>query len=141
MSGLSTSTTLEGVWKPIGAWLSGRELDLSELRVARLEFDATNYRIIDHAGDIVDHGRYRLDRVVSPTALDFVGEVGINADRTLETLVDFALDTSGDDRLTLCYDVDGGPRPDAVLAPGERPEADALILTLCYSRVRRRTYS
>lgn len=141
MSGATASTMLEGVWKPIGAWLSGRELDLAELRVARLEFDATNYRIIDRAGDVVDHGRYRLDRHVSPTTLDFVGEAGINADRTLEAVVDLGVDAAGRDQLTLCYDVDSGPRPEAVLAPGEHPGDETLILTLCYARVVRRTLS
>lgn len=141
MSATRTSATLEGVWKSIGAWLSGRELDLAELRVAQLEFDTTNYRIIDRAGDIVDHGRYRLDRAVSPSSLDFVGEVGVNADRTLEAVIDLCVDAEGQDQLTMCYDVDGGPRPESVLPPGERPEGEALLLTLCYERVVRRTFS
>lgn len=141
MSDMDPAATLEGFWTPIGAWLSGRELDLTELRVARLEFEAGTYRIIDRVGEAVDQGRYRLDRAVSPTSLDFVGEAGLNADRTLEAVIDLSVEADGSGQFILCYDVDGGPRPDAVLPPGERPEGEALILTMTYARVAKRALS
>ena len=130
------ASALEGVWRLKAAWLSGRELDITEMRIAQLELDADLYRLVDRAGEVVDHGRYRLDRSISPWGLDLVGEVGLNAGRTLEALVSLEIDEPGETSLLIGYDVDGGPRPEDFQAEGEE-----LLLTMRYARIVPRQWS
>ena len=117
-------TELDGTWVPIAADVSGQELAVRELRVARLVLDRGGYEIVDRAEHVVDRGDYRIDRDSVPQALDIVGVSGPNAGRTM--LAIFELDG---DRLKVCYDLESAQRPHAMQAL-----EDQLLLTITYVR-------
>jgi uncharacterized protein (TIGR03067 family) len=115
---------LTGSWVPVAADVSGQLLDVSELRVARLNFEAQGYAIVDHAGQVVDTGRWELGALGDPRPLDLIGHAGPNAGRRVLAIV--ALDG---DRLCLGYDMERDRRPS-----GWRCEPDQLLLSITLMR-------
>jgi uncharacterized protein (TIGR03067 family) len=115
---------LEGHWLPVGAWVAGEVVPISELRVARLVLQAGAWRIEDKTRTAVDRGDYVLDTTASPVSLDLVGRDGPNAGRTFRAIVEL-----DGDLMTVCYDLDGGARPVST-----EPQDDALLLTITYAR-------
>ncbi len=125
-AGLSAGTTaLDGAWAPLSADISGRALDISELRVARFVIAAGRYRILDQHGITVDAGELQRVAAEAPLALDLVGTEGSGAGRTLHTLA--AIDS---DRLMLCYDLEHNERPHSM-----EPRAEQLLLRITYVRL------
>jgi uncharacterized protein (TIGR03067 family) len=114
---------LEGVWLPLTANVSGSELEVATLRVARLVIAAHVYRIFDHDERVVDAGEWRRADVAD--GIDLVGINGPHTGKRIEAL--FALDG---DRLVLCYDLESSARPRAM-----EPAADQLLLRITYARV------
>jgi len=115
---------LEGNWAPVAAEVSGQILPITELRVARLSFDAERYSIIDHAGQVVDAGYWQLGTEAIPRSLDLLGSEGPNAGRRVLAIA--ALDA---DRLCLGYDLEREARP-----ASWRHEPDQLLLCITYLR-------
>ena len=115
---------LAGSWVPVAADVSGQVLDIRELRVARLSFDAEYYAIVDHAGQVVDAGTWQLGALDNPRSIDLIGNAGPNARRRVLAII--ALDG---DRLCLGYDMERDQRPS-----GWRCEPDQLLL--CITLVR-----
>jgi uncharacterized protein (TIGR03067 family) len=114
-------TTLDGVWVPVLAEISGYQLAVTELRVAQLILDRGAYAIIDTRLQVVDRGDFLVDDTQSPQAIDIVGVDGPNAGRTLLAIYEFA-----GSRLTVCYDLEGRSRPLTMVA---QPEQHLLKLT------------
>lgn len=119
---------LDGAWVPICAMVSGQELDLDELRVARFVLESGCYEIVDHEDRTVDRGDLRVDDSASPCEMDIVGVQGPYAGRTMYAI--FELDG---DRLTVCYDLESSERPANMHALG-----DQLLLVITYARAARR---
>ena len=115
---------LEGSWVPVAADVSGQVLEIGELRVARLSFDAERYEIVDHAGAVVDAGTWQLGVLDNPRAIDLLGNAGPNAGRCVLAII--ALDG---DRLCLGYDMERDQRPS-----GWRCEPDQLLLNITLVR-------
>jgi|SRR6185295_8882247 len=115
---------LEGSWVPVAADVSGQELKIGELRVARLSFEPERYEIIDHAGDVVDAGTWRLGVLDNPRTIDLLGYSGPNAGRRVQAII--ALDG---DRLCMGYDMERDKRPS-----GWRSEPDQLLLSITLVR-------
>ena len=115
---------LTGSWVPVAADVSGQQLALEELRVARLSFDGQSYAIVDRSGAIVDAGSWELGAFGNPQSLDLVGHAGPNAGRRVLAII--ALDG---DRLCLGYDMERDRRPS-----GWRCEPDQLLLNITLVR-------
>ena len=118
------AATLTGTWVPVAADVSGRQLELAQLRVARLIIERDSYRIVDHADQVVDRGELQLDQAALPFALDIVGQHGPHAGKRLRAIIE--LDA---DRLCVCYDLERGERPLSM-----RPTVDQLLLSITYVR-------
>jgi uncharacterized protein (TIGR03067 family) len=115
---------LEGAWVPIAASLSGNELLVAELRVKYLVLDGHDYNIIDCSNQIVDRGEYLVNDSAKPWAIDIVGRDGPNAGRSLLAIFELQ-----DNRLTVCYNLDGQNRPANMQA-----HDDQLLLSVTYKR-------
>jgi uncharacterized protein (TIGR03067 family) len=109
---------------PVAANVAGRDLIVNELRVKYLVLDAGGYTIVDRSNQIVDSGEYLVDDAASPQTMDIVGREGPNAGRTM-----LAIYQLEEDRLTVCYDLDGQERPIDM-----QPRADQLLLSITYAR-------
>src|SRR5579862_1002761 len=105
---------LAGAWAPVAASVGGQRLEPAQLRVRYLLLEGDGYRIIDHSNRIVDSGHYTVNAHARPCAMDIVGEHGPNAGRTLRAVYQLE-----GDELTVCYDVEGGARPAALVPPRE----------------------
>lgn len=116
---------LTGAWTPVEAVVSGNVMPVGELRVAGIVFRDGHYEILDAEHRVIDSGDYLLDGVVSPTALDLVGRDGPHADRRIEAIIEL-----DDERLQICYDLDGGPRPEST----EALEDEQLLIVLTCER-------
>jgi uncharacterized protein (TIGR03067 family) len=121
----ATADELEGVWLPIAADVSGRELEVGTLRVARLVIAAHVYRILDRDDHVVDNGEWRRAAHAAAQGIDLVGSTGPHNGKRIEALFEL----SGD-RLLLCYDLESSERP-----AGMEPVADQLLLRITYARV------
>jgi uncharacterized protein (TIGR03067 family) len=118
------AATLTGSWVPVAADVSGRQLVVAQLRVARLIIEQDSYQIVDHAGQVVDSGELQLDETAIPCALDIVGLHGPHAGRRMLAIIE--LDA---DRLCVCYDLERGERPSSM-----QPKLDQLLLSITYAR-------
>jgi uncharacterized protein (TIGR03067 family) len=115
---------LAGAWAPVSANVSGKQLVVTELRVKYLVLDGRDYSIIDRSNQIVDKGEYLVDESATPLSIDIVGREGPNAGRSMLAIFELR-----DDRLTVCYDLNGATRPS-----GMDPRADQLLLSITYER-------
>jgi len=123
--------SLEGNWIPLAADISGRELDVTALRVARLIIEEGRYRILDRQRQVVDSGDLHLETAQSAHAVDLVGSAGPAAGKRIQAI--FELEG---DRLRLCYDLENAARPAAM-----QPVQDQLLLRITYERVAARLSS
>ncbi|HEX4388725.1 MAG TPA: TIGR03067 domain-containing protein [Steroidobacteraceae bacterium] len=112
---------LEGAWAPVAVSVGGQRLEPAQLRVCYLLLEGDGYRIVDRSNQIVDSGHYTVNADTTPCAMDIVGEHGPNAGRTL-----LAIYRLEGDELTVCYDVEGGARPETLAA---RREGARLVIT------------
>jgi uncharacterized protein (TIGR03067 family) len=117
---------LDGTWVPIAAEVSGRQLPVAELRVARFVIESDTYRILDHRSNVVDCGALRMDGSTVPCALDIIGLAGPNAGRRMRAIIEF-----DGNRLCICYDLECERRPETMRAAG-----DQLLLLITYARAR-----
>lgn len=117
-------TGLEGAWVPVAATVAGAALEVAELRVRYLLLESGHYRIIDRSNRVVDTGDYRTGGAADAAQLDIIGRTGMGAGRTLRARYEL----SGD-ALTVCYDLEGGERPDSM-----RGEGGQLLLRIAYTR-------
>lgn len=124
MNDAGTGRGLEGAWVPVAANVSGQLLRVGELRVKYLVLGGRDYSIIDRSNQVVDSGEYLVNQSVRPGTIDIVGREGPNAGRSM--LAIFELD---DDRLTVCYDLDGQDRP-----ANMQPQENQLLLSITYER-------
>jgi uncharacterized protein (TIGR03067 family) len=115
---------LTGAWVPISASVSGKELVVAELRVKFLVFDGHDYSIIDRSNQIVDRGEYLVNDRALPWTIDIVGRDGPNAGRSMLAIFELK-----DNRLTVCYDLDGKSRPADM-----QSQEDQLLLSIIYER-------
>src|SRR5579863_277018 len=102
----SDTAPLLGTWVPVAADISGHELDVSEMRVARLIIGPRGYRIVDRRDQSVDAGTYVLGEPRSFRTLDLCGLEGPYAGRRLLALVEL-----DGERLCVCYDLESAERP------------------------------
>lgn len=119
-----TTETLIGTWVPIAADVSGRQLVVSQLRVARLIIERDSYQIVDHADRVVDSGELRLDQDAFPCALDIIGIHGPHAGKRMLAIIEL-----DGDRLCVCYDLERSERPSSMQAG-----TDQLLLSITYAR-------
>jgi uncharacterized protein (TIGR03067 family) len=118
------AATLTGTWVPVAAEVSGRQLEVAQLRVARLIIERDSYRIVDHADQLVDRGELQLDQAAFPFALDIVGSHGPHAGKRMLAIIEL-----DGDRLCICYDLERGERPLSM-----RPTVGQLLLSITYVR-------
>jgi uncharacterized protein (TIGR03067 family) len=116
---------LEGAWVPIAASVSGKELLVAELRVKYLVLDGHDYNIIDRSNQVVDRGEYLVNDSAKPSTIDIVGRDGPNAGRSLLAIFELQ-----DNRLTVCYNLEGQNRP----ANMQAQDDDQLLLSITYER-------
>lgn len=116
--------SLEGAWVPIAASVSGKELLVAELRVKYLVLDGHDYNIVDRSNQIVDRGEYLVNDSAKPRTIDIVGRDGPNAGRSLLAIFELQ-----DNRLTVCYNLEGQSRPANMQA-----RDDQLMLSITYER-------
>ena len=121
---------LIGNWIPLAADISGRELDVAALRVARFVIEADSYRILDRSQQVVDAGELHVE-AGAPHSVDLNGIEGPAAGKRIQAI--FELEG---DRLRLCYDLENAARPAAM-----QPEPDQLLLRITYERVAARLSS
>jgi uncharacterized protein (TIGR03067 family) len=119
-----TAETLTGTWVPVAADVSGRQLVVAQLRVARLIIGRDGYQIVDHSDQVVDGGELRLDEAAFPCALDIVGSHGPHAGKRMLAIIEL-----DGDRLRVCYDLERDERPSNM-----QPQADQLLLSITYVR-------
>jgi len=119
-----TAETLIGTWVPVAADVSGRQLAVTQLRVARLIIERDSYQIVDHADRVVDSGALRLDQDAFPCALDIVGLHGPHAGKRMLAIIEL-----DGDRLCVCYDLERSERPSSMQAG-----TDQLLLSITYAR-------
>jgi len=115
---------LEGMWSPVAASVSGKELTVSELRVKYLILDGHDYNIVDRSNQVVDRGEYLVNDSARPWTIDIVGRDGPNAGRSMLAIFELT-----DDRLTVCYNLDGSARPGEMQADGGQ-----MLLSITYER-------
>jgi uncharacterized protein (TIGR03067 family) len=108
----------------VAANVSGKELVVAELRVKYLVLDGHDYSIIDRTNQVVDRGEYLVNNSATPWTLDIVGRDGPNAGRSMLAIVEIK-----DNRLTVCYDLDGKGRPRDM-----QPQENQLLLSITYQR-------
>ena len=120
----STVATLTGIWVPVAADVSGRQLTVRELRVARFVIERDSYQIVDHSDQVVDSGELHLDEAADPCALDIVGSHGPHAGKRMLAII-----TLDGDRLRVCYDLECDARPASM-----QPQLDQLLLSITYVR-------
>lgn len=116
--------SLDGAWVPVDADISGRELSVATLRVARLVIAAGRYRILARDNQTIDGGELRLSGA-QVGEVDLVGTEGPNTGRTIPAIFEL-----NGDRLCLCYDLERAARPASMT-----PEAEQLLLRITYERV------
>jgi uncharacterized protein (TIGR03067 family) len=122
----AVSTELDGTWVPVAADVSGRALDVTELRVSRLIILHETYRIVDRTDQVVDSGELLLGEPNVPRTLDIVGVEGPYAGRRMRAIIEFE-----GDRLCVCYDLETDERPLTM-----RATQDQLLLSITYARRR-----
>jgi uncharacterized protein (TIGR03067 family) len=115
---------LEGAWAPVAASVSGQELLVAELRVKYLVLDGHDYNIVDRSNQVVDRGEYLVNDSAMPCTIDIVGRDGPNAGRSMLAIFELR-----DNRLTVCYNLDGNSRPANMQA-----HDDQLLLSITYQR-------
>jgi uncharacterized protein (TIGR03067 family) len=120
----SKTETLTGTWVPVAADVSGRQLVVQELRVARLIIARDSYQIVDHSDQVVDSGELHLDEAAVPCALDLLGSHGPHAGKRMLAII-----TIDGDRLCVCYDLECDERPASM-----QPQLDQLLLSITYVR-------
>jgi uncharacterized protein (TIGR03067 family) len=127
---LPAAAELDGEWLPVAANVSGQELEVATLRVARLLIERGTYDIVDRDARSVDRGALEAGGEVGglPGALDLIGTDGPAAGRRLR-----AIGELDGDRLCICYDLENDARPASMQAA-----EDQLLLCITYTRVRRR---
>lgn len=118
------AATLTGTWVPVAADVSGRQLAVAQLRVARLIIECDSYQIVDHADQVVDSGELHLHRDAFPCALDIVGIHGPHAGKRMLAIIEL-----DGDRLCVCYDLERSERPSSM-----QPGTDQLLLSITYVR-------
>jgi uncharacterized protein (TIGR03067 family) len=116
--------SLEGTWAPVAASVSGKDLMVAELRVKYLILDGRDYNIVDLSNQVVDRGEYLVNDSARPWTIDIVGRDGPNAGRSMLAIFEL----SGD-RLTVCYNLEGGNRPADMQA-----ESGQMLLSITYER-------
>lgn len=116
--------SLDGTWIPVAAQLSGQELPVAELRVARFVIEHATYCIVDRRSNVLDRGELRFDGAAVPSRLDIIGVEGPYAGRRMLAIVE--LDA---DRLRICYDLERQERPQCMEAA-----EDQLLLSITYVR-------
>jgi len=118
---------LDGTWVPVAANVSGRQLNVAQLRVAQLIIESTTYRIVDRSDTTLDCGELHLDEQAVPCALDLVGVEGPYAGKRMCAIIEL-----DGDRLCVCYDLERELRPRTM-----RPLGDQLLLSITYARAAR----
>ncbi len=98
--------SLQGTWAPQEAQLGGQNLPVAAFAGGKLHLSETEY---EFAGD---KGSYRQLAGTTPAAMDIQGREGPNAGRTIAAI--YALQGQ---RLTICYQLGKGERPDTFLSP------------------------
>ena len=93
---------LQGVWAPEQAQLGGQPLPLASFQGALLTLQGGAYDFV------TDKGRYSVLTAGGQFAMDITGTEGPNQGRTL-----LAIARLDGDRLTICYELGAGPRPEA----------------------------
>lgn len=116
---------LDGAWVPVDADISGRELAVATLRVARLVVAAGRYRILARDNQTMDGGELRPGATLTPGEVDLVGTEGPGTGRIIPAL----FEVTGD-RLRLCYDLERAARPASMT-----PQPEQLLLRITYERV------
>jgi uncharacterized protein (TIGR03067 family) len=116
---------LEGAWLPIAADVSGRELEVNTLRVARLVIATHVYSIFDRDDQVVDTGEWRRAGYGAVEGIDLVGGTGSPNGRRIEALFEL-----NGDRLLICYDLENSQRPARM-----EPLPEQLLLRITYARV------
>lgn len=115
---------LDGAWVPVDADISGRELEVAALRVARLVIAAGRYLILARDNQTIDGGELRPGAARTRGEVDLVGTEGPNTGRVIPALFELA-----NDRLCLCYDLERAARPASMT-----PEPEQLLLRITYER-------
>lgn len=123
-SELTGAVGLEGTWAPVAASVSGKELLIAELRVKYLVLDGHDYNIVDRSNQVVDRGEYLVNDRARPWTIDIVGRDGPNAGRSMLAIFELA-----DDRLTVCYNLEGDGRPGNLQSQEEQ-----ILLSITYER-------
>ena len=116
---------LDGAWVPVDADISGRELSVATLRVARLVIAAGRYRILARDNQTMDGGELRLSGTQADGEVDLVGTEGPSTGRIIPAIFEL-----NGDQLRLCYDLERAARPASMT-----PEAEQLLLRITYERV------
>ena len=104
--------------------MSGKELLVAELRVKYLILDGHDYNIVDRSNQVVDRGEYLVNDRARPWTIDIVGRDGPNAGRSMLAIFELT-----GDRLTVCYNLEGGTRPGDMQA-----ESGQMMLSITYER-------
>jgi uncharacterized protein (TIGR03067 family) len=115
---------LDGIWVPVAANVSGRQLNVAQLRVAQFIIERESYRIVDRNDRSLDHGELQWDEEAVPCALDIIGLEGPHAGKRLRAIIEL-----DGDRLCVCYDLEHELRPRSM-----RPAGEQLLLSITYAR-------
>ena len=96
--------TIEGIWLPSAAELSGQKFPEEVRKTIRLEVKGDQYTVT--VGTQPDRGTCKLNPSAKPKALDVTGTEGPNKGKTI-----LAIYERKDDTLRICYDLSGKSRP------------------------------
>lgn len=136
---MSSTQYLIGAWHPVVASVSGRALDVAEIQVAHLQFDAERYIIFDRSGQHVNQGPYQLNINAQPWTLDLNTESSVPS-KSIAAICELGVDEAGTDLLTICYALEAGERPSSFAEAQDfsgPAETARLYLTLTFRRLPR----
>ncbi|MGA0085368.1 MAG: hypothetical protein EBR00_06080 [Gammaproteobacteria bacterium] len=136
---MSSAQHLIGAWHPVAASVSGRVLDVAEIQVAHLQFDAERYVIFDRGGQPVNQGPYQLKINSQPWMLDLNTESSAPS-KSIAAICELGVDEAGTDLLTICYALEGAERPSSFAEAQDfsgPAETARLHLTLMFRRLPR----
>ena len=136
---MSSTQHLIGAWHPVAASVSGRVLDVAEIQVAHLQFDAERYVICDRGGQPVNQGPYQLKINSQPWLLDLNTESSAPS-KSIAAICELGVDEAGTDLLTICYALEGAERPSSFAEAQDfsgPAETARLHLTLMFRRLPR----
>ena len=104
---------MQGVWKPVGAILSGNRLPPPALKAITLTVSGNKYEVVVEGEDHADRGTFAVDVSTTPRRLTLKSQEGPNKGKTFLAIYE----TKSPTAMRVCYDLSGQEFPTDFKAP------------------------